>query len=128
MTILPDDPRHRFGRRAENYAARELRRQGYKILARNWRTKIGEVDLIARDGDDLVIVEVKARQDDHFGGPELAVGPTKQRKLSKLLALYVQEHGLEDVNCRFDVVSVLLGKRGRFERVEIFRDAFEYLD
>ncbi len=125
---MSDEARKRLGRRAEKLAARELRRRGYRVVVANWRCEIGEVDLIARDGGDLVVVEVKARIGDDFGGPELQVGPAKQRKLSRLLDRFLMEQAAGEVNCRFDVVALVLDARGRVVRAEVYGDAFEYVE
>lgn len=124
---MPADPRQIFGRRAEQLAARELRRRGYRILARNWRCRIGEVDLIAEHDGDLVFVEVKARASSDFGGPELAVNATKQRKLSRLLDVWLLEHAVGEVNARFDIVALVFDERGRVATCEVFQNAFPHV-
>ncbi len=84
---------------------------------------MGEVDIIAREKDTLAFIEVKARTSTEFGPPQLAVDFTKQRQLSKVALHYLKEKGLEEVKARFDVVSVILGRKG--EEIELIRDAFE---
>ncbi|NUQ01385.1 MAG: YraN family protein [Armatimonadetes bacterium] len=101
-----------------------LQRRGYRIVARNWRCRLGEIDLVAEEGGDLVVVEVKARLSDDFGGPEAAVNVAKQRKLSRLLDCLLL--GRETVNCRFDVVALVLDPRGRIRRAEVYQHAFRY--
>lgn len=124
--------RQRLGRRGEDAAARELTRRGYAILDRNWRptgSVRGELDLVARHGEDLVVVEVKARTGRAWGGPELAVGPVKQRRLSRLLDAYLAEHDdLGETNCRFDMVALVLDRTGHVATCEVYPAAFDYAD
>jgi putative endonuclease len=94
------------GRRAEERAARYLSRHGYRIRDRSFRTRVGEIDLIAEQGDCLVFVEVRFRSRDDFGGPEESVTPQKQRRIARTALLYLQRKGLMDRVCRFDVVAV----------------------
>ncbi|RMH09341.1 MAG: YraN family protein [Nitrospirae bacterium] len=95
---------HRFGKEAERVALHYLRRQGYRILDHNVRFVHGELDLVARKGDVIVFVEVKARRTMDQGGAMYAVTPQKERRLIKLAAQYLARHGLSDRPCRFDVI------------------------
>ncbi|MEM8620764.1 MAG: YraN family protein [Actinomycetota bacterium] len=106
------------GRFGEDLAAREYQRRGYAIADRNWRTTIGELDLVVRSGDTVVFVEVKARASDRFGRPELAVGAAKQRRIRRLAAAWMRAHCAGGATVRFDVVAVTGG------RIEVFTDAF----
>lgn len=110
---LGGDAGHRLGRRGEAVAARHLKRRGYRILGRNLRSRIGEVDLLAAapDGRTIVVVEVKT------GGagqlpPELRVGQAKQRKLVALAVHLARRHRLHDRPIRFDVIGVDLPAKG----------------
>ncbi len=123
---MSDDPRHERGRIAERLAERELRRRGYRIVERNWRCRLGEIDLVAEHAGDLVVVEVKARTSDQFGGPEAAVDRAKQARLSRLLDAYLATAGRGDANCRFDVVALVVDERCQVKRCDVYRDAFEY--
>jgi putative endonuclease len=112
-----------LGTRGEAVAARHLRRDGLRILLRGHRVRHGELDLIARDGDTLVFVEVKTRR---RGDPAEAVTPLKQRRVCRAALRFVRYHGLDQigVRCRFDVVTVVWpDDRGR-PLVEHHRDAF----
>jgi putative endonuclease len=102
--------RQTLGRTAEDLAAAELERRGYAILARRYRTRHGEIDLIARDARTLVFVEVKARTTGEFGSGLEAVTRHKQRRLASMAAEYLARSGLADVPCRFDVVAIDDGK------------------
>ena len=117
------DRRQRYGEAGEALAARLLRRQGYRILETNYRTPLGEIDLIARERDTIVFVEVKARRSPHFGHPKTAVTALKQRKLSMVALHYLKTTGQSGVKARFDVVAI----SGGTERpeVEVVRNAFE---
>lgn len=101
-----------LGTRAERAACRHLKRRGLAVVARNYRALRGELDIICRDGDAWVFVEVKARSSDRFGGPEWAVPPAKRRQVAKLARHYLLTRGLYgEVPCRFDVVLVDAGSR-----------------
>ncbi len=105
------DPRQSLGKLGEDLACRELLRRGYAILARRFRTRMGELDIVARDGDVLVFVEVKARASRRFGSPAEAVTAAKRRKLVLMATDYVAVRRLERAPCRFDVVAVEVGER-----------------
>ncbi len=96
-----------IGAWGEQYAARYLQEQGYEIIERNYRYgRSGEIDIVARDGDTLVFVEVKTRRSHRFGLPEEAVTLAKQNQLRKLAVAFLTEYGIEDAPCRFDVISI----------------------
>jgi len=105
------------GPEAENRACVILRAAGYRIVARNWRSRFGEIDIIARDGDTLVFVEVRARSHSGFGGAAASVDVAKQRRISRTAALFLQETSCE-LPARFDVVAISPG------REDLLRDAF----
>ena len=98
------------GRRGEDLAHRFLRKQGYTIVARNYRLSSGdaEADLIAREGEDLVVVEVKTRATDEFGPPEQAVNPEKRRHLMRVAREYARKTDTPWERVRFDIVSIVL--------------------
>jgi len=123
------DPRRNTGQSAEDICAARLRRRGWRILARNWRIKAGELDLIARAGPVLVIVEVKsARAGSRTGptAPVLAVGPNKQRRLRRLASAWVARYGSRVAfrEVRFDVVGVTFDRAGRVVAYDHLEDAF----
>ncbi len=94
------------GKDAEQHACRYLQRQGLRPLANNVRCRFGELDLIMRQGDTLVFVEVKYRRAGHFGGAIAAVTPQKQQKLRLTANWYLQQQGLSQSPCRFDVLTI----------------------
>jgi len=101
-----------LGRQGEEIACRYLTRQGYRILVRNYRTRLGEVDIIAEQGGTLVFVEVKTRRGRTCGHPFEAVTPAKCRQISRVALLYLAETGREKQAARFDVVAVSLAGGG----------------
>jgi putative endonuclease len=104
-----------LGLKGERAAERYLKRRGYRILARRWRCRHGELDLVASKAGEVVFVEVKTRSGEGFGGPEAAVGPAKSRRLARSAYRYLDQHGLHDVPFRIDVVAVLPDGHGRAE-------------
>lgn len=111
------------GRQGENIALDYLKNEGYLIVERNYRCHLGEMDIIAKEGDTLVFVEVKSRRSRNFGAPQEAVGTKKQRKLSMIALFYLQEQRAPEVNARFDIIAVHIGS-GK-PHVELIRDAFD---
>ncbi len=102
--------RQSLGKQGEDLACRELRRRRYAILARRYRTRFGEIDIIARDDDTLVFVEVKTRRRGRFGGATAAVGFHKQRRLINMARSYLMGVSGRLPPCRFDVVGVTLAE------------------
>ncbi|MGN0256144.1 MAG: YraN family protein [Chordicoccus sp.] len=114
--------RRTVGSEKERAAAAYLREQGYVIRQMNFRCRTGEIDIVASDGRYLVFVEVKYRSSGSAGGPLEAVGPKKQRQISRTAAVYLHMHGLsEDVPCRFDVVGITGDGH-----VRLLKNAFDY--
>ena len=116
--------RRRLGAAAEASAAAALERAGLRVVERNVRFRAGEIDLVCREGDVLVFVEVKCRRATWGDAPAAAVSWHKQRRLTQLAQLYLKWRGLDGVRCRFDVVSVTLDARGVFD-VRHVRAAFD---
>ena len=111
------------GARGEESAAGFLRVQGYRILERNYRCPLGEVDIIARDGNTIVFVEVKTRTSERFGSPQAAIGPQKQKRMTAIALYYLKGQGWLGKPARFDVAAVSL-REGR-ETVTLYRNAFD---
>ncbi len=118
------DPRHQFGQASEMQAERFLLAKGYRILDRNVRTPLGELDLVAEDRGVVVFVEVKGRTTEAFGGALLAVNRRKRMKLTKLAAQYLAQRHWSDKACRFDVV-LIQGRYSDQERIEHLQNAFD---
>jgi putative endonuclease len=110
--------RRRLGAAGEAAAARWYSARGYEVVARNWRCREGEIDLIVRRGGTVVFCEVKARTSDAFGLPAEAVTRAKQQRLRGLAARWLAEGGVPAAEIRFDVASVLAGE------VEVIEGAF----
>lgn len=98
----------RLGERGEDAAVAYLERSGFTIVERNWRCPAGEVDIIAFEGEALILCEVKTRKGVRKGTPEDAVTPAKQKRYKRLAAAYVQFAGLDAVHIRFDVITLLV--------------------
>ncbi len=113
-----------LGCRGEDVAVDYLKKQGYRIVQRNYKNLIGEIDIIAVDQKTYCFVEVKSRESLMFGTPQESVGLLKQKKISRVAECYVQEKNLEDEDCRFDVVTVLFHGQ-HLESIELYKDAFE---
>ncbi len=112
-----------LGREGEDIACRFLEGKKYEIVARGFRMFHGEIDVIARDGETLVFVEVKARADESYGRPEEAVTPAKQRQVRRIARGFLMAHPHPGVDCRFDVIAILFRGPGDY-RLEHFVDAF----
>ncbi len=115
--------RQQYGAQSESLAARLLKQRGYTILETNYRTPLGEIDIIARERGTIVFVEVKARRSLGFGGPKWAVTPKKQRKISMVALYYLKTTRQSRAKARFDVVAI----RSLTEppQVEIIQNAFD---
>ena len=115
--------RQQFGKESESLAVRYLKKNGYKILEQNYRNKLGEIDIIAKEKGTLVFVEVKARKTHVFGNPKWAVTPKKQRKISMVALYYLKATKQIHVKARFDVVALSSAKDN--PQTEIIKNAFE---
>lgn len=112
-----------LGKRGEELALKKIKRLGYKCIARNYRCPLGEVDLIARDGDCLVFLEIKTRQGRSIGYAKEAVTERKKRQLSKTALAYMKENKCSESKSRFDVVAISLN--GDKEEIEVIKNAFD---
>lgn len=112
-----------LGREGERLAALFLERQGLVIVERNFRTRSGEIDLIARDKKELVFVEVKSRSGTDFGSALEAVGPRKCQQIVRVAKEYLLKHDGFDQPIRFDVIGILLGDRAQFDHIKNAFDA-----
>lgn len=115
--------RLQLGQKGEELAAQKLVSLGYEIVARNYRTREGEADLVARLGPQWVFVEVRTRRGSQFGTPEESITPRKRQHLLAAAQAYLAEHNLQDVDWRIDVVAVELSSKGELLRVEVIENA-----
>lgn len=120
---MTHDSRQSLGKLGEDLACGELERRGYAILARRYRTRFGEIDIVARDRETIVFVEVKARDGDRFGASAEAVTSWKQRRVANMAVDYLARHRLHRSPCRFDVVAVDVSTDP--PQVELYTNAFE---
>jgi putative endonuclease len=118
------DPRQELGAEGEEAACGLLRESGYRILERNYRTRLGELDAVAFEGGELVFVEVRSRSTDGFGSGAESVGPRKQKQLVKMAQVYIQDKRVGyQQPCRFDVVEMQARASGEWNS-RLIRDAF----
>lgn len=115
--------RQKFGRFGEDLAVRFLKKQGYKIICRNYRTKFGEIDIIAKDTDTIAFIEVKSRRTSTFGHPKCSITHEKQKRISKTALYYLKTTDQSNASARFDVVTV--NSHNKKTDVEIIKNAFE---
>jgi len=120
---MNDNNRQSLGKSGEDLACRELGRRGYAILARRYRTRFGEIDIVARSNQTIVFIEVKTRAGDDFGGGAAAVTPWKQRRIAQMAADYLSRNKLHDQPCRFDVVTIDMKNGG--PEVVVYECAFD---
>ncbi len=112
-----------LGQRGEALALEEIKRLGYRKIIKNYRCRLGEVDLVAKDGDVLVFIEIKTRKGRPLGFAKEAVTLRKQKQLSKVALNYMKTNNCCDVSARFDVVAVAVGSGS--PQIEVIRNAFE---
>ncbi len=115
-----------FGKEGENLATDFLKSKGYKIIERNYRFGKGEIDIIAEDpvAQETVFIEVKSRKNLEFGMPEYAVTKGKINQIKKIAELYLFDKGIEEIDCRFDVVAILF-RNGLKPLIEHYINAFD---
>jgi putative endonuclease len=112
-----------LGSKGEDLAVTFLRKKGFRIISRNYKNYIGEIDIIAQDGETVVFIEVKTRANDSFGFPFESVHRRKRQKLRNLALLYLKKAG-EELPVRFDVLSITCTESGGME-IDHIQDAFE---
>lgn len=114
--------RREIGMMGEALAARFLKKRGYKILRRNFRCRVGEIDIVALEKRDTVFIEVRTSTSRNYSSPAESILWRKRRKLITLANFYIKKFGLEDTPCRFDVVSIV--KTDGYTRIRLIKDAF----
>ena len=120
---MPPDHRQSLGKWGEDVACAELERRGYALLARRYRTRAGEIDIVALDGRTVVFVEVKARADPRFGGGAAAITGWKQRRIAQMALDFLARSKMMASPCRFDVVVVDVD--ADTVQVDVFAGAFD---
>jgi putative endonuclease len=119
-----EDTRKALGFKGEDLAVQYLKKKGFKVIERNYHCPWGEIDLIAREKETLVFVEIKARSSAEYGLPHDAVDRFKQKKIIQAARIYLAEHHLnEEIPARFDVVAIHLTPSG--PAIELIKDAFQ---
>lgn len=113
--------RRKLGAKGEQLALEFLKKEGYKIQEQNYRCSLGEIDLIAKDKETIVFVEVKTRKSIQYGAPEMAVNAFKKKQITRVALNYLLRKGEKNVDSRFDVVSVFLGDKSH---IELIKNAF----
>ena len=116
--------RQELGQSGEDLACRELGARGYAILARRYRTRYGEIDIVAKDGETVVFIEVRLKTSRQFGTAAESVTPGKQRQVVSMAVDYLARNRLSDRPCRFDVVAIAITNDGA-PQITVFRGAFD---
>jgi len=117
------DTPHALGKSGEKIALRFLKNKKYKIITKNYRLFRGEIDIIAQKSNILVFVEVKTRRSKNFGFPEESVTPSKQQQIKKIAQGFLVKNNLQDIECRFDVISLSFNDNEKFS-VHHIKNAF----
>ena len=113
-----------IGAQGEQLAVKFLKKNGYKILQRNYRCKTGEIDIVGYDRGTITFIEVKTRFSEVYGPPELAVTDGKKRQIIKVALHYVAEKKIEGFDLRFDVVSIFYPPVDKYPTITLFKNAF----
>ena len=119
------DSRKEVGTEGEKLAAKFLKRKGYRIIQRNYKCKLGEIDIIAEHDGTIIFVEVKTRQTQEFGSPQSSVTATKRGQISKVALFYIRAKRLVDQSCRFDVIGITFPPGSRKPEIEHIENAFQ---
>jgi putative endonuclease len=115
--------RLQLGKEGEDLALKKVESLGYRCVARNYRCSLGELDLVARDGETLVFIEIKTRKGKSLDYAKEAVHARKQRQMSKVALAYMKKNGCEEARARFDVV--VIHQKGLVREIEVIRNAFD---
>lgn len=115
--------KQQFGQKNEELAVQILTKAGYQILEQNYRTKMGEIDIIAREKDTIIFVEVKARRSERYGHPKYALTISKQKKISRTALTWLKKNYPGQIRARFDVVTILW-QHPKQPEIEIIKNAF----
>lgn len=118
-------PRQTLGAQGERLARKHLESLGYHILETNLRSRLGELDIVAQRGDELVFFEVRTRRGEKMGLPQESIGPAKRERLVALAQEYIQAHPEHRGLCRIDLVAVQWGQKGQAASIEVIENAVE---
>lgn len=115
-----------LGKLGEKYSLHYLKKKNYQIVAKNYRTRLGEIDIIARQTDEFVFVEVKTREENlRFGDPRDSVTVPKQNRIKKMAQVYLDKQTSKEwTKCRFDIIEVILSRTGDLKTINHIIDAF----
>lgn len=114
-----------IGKEGEDIAAKFLKEIGFEIIERNYHySNVGEIDIVAKDRNQTIFIEVKSRLTLEFGEPEYAITPQKIKQIKKMAELYLYDKGIEEIDCRFDVIAVVLGD-GKNPQIKHYVAAFD---
>ena len=122
---MKDKTKITTGKEGEKIAADFLKKSGYRIIDKNFRCPLGEIDIVAREKGAIVFVEVKTRKSSELGYPEEAEGVRKQKKMSQLAMWYLQKKKIIDISARFDVIAITMLSSGN--EIKLFKNAFDYI-
>lgn len=114
--------RIKTGRTGEDTAILELKKKGYKLLEKNYRSHFGEIDIIAEDGDIIAFIEIKTRRSDSYGEPGLSITKQKKERMYKTSLAYLIRNGMTSRRCRFDVVLIIRYRNK--DDIQVVKDAF----
>ena len=117
--------RQKYGGFGENLAVGYIVSRGYRIIETNYKNRLGEIDIIARDGDVIVFIEVKSRRSNRFGSARASVSKSKQRKISMVALGYLRSNGGTGQKARFDVVAINSHESGPEDHIELIQNAFD---
>ena len=112
------------GKVAEDTACKFLKKKGYKIIARNYRTRLGELDIVALDGETVAFVEVRSKKEGSFGPPGASINGEKSRRITRAAWNFLTKKGIRDRDCRFDVVSIVYQEGMKAPQISLFKNAF----
>jgi len=112
-----------LGQSGEEAAVSFIKRNGYRIITKNYKSKLGEIDIIARDKGTICFIEVKSRKTDRYGLPQEAVSMDKQRHISRAALLFLKEKNLLNKKARFDVISIIYNEG--IPKLGLIKNAFE---
>ncbi len=115
-----------IGKLGERFSLYHLKKENYQIIATNYRTRFGEIDIIAKQNDEFVFIEVKTREENlPFGDPRDAVTLPKQNRIRKIAQIYLDKQKMKDwKKCRFDIIEVILSRTGDLKTINHIPDAF----